>query len=512
MQNIVVIDYQSKIPVYKQVSGAIRQAILNGDLAPGDRVASTRELSDQLKLNRLTIVKAYNELINEGFIETTVGSGTYVSLRLSARSLNFQPEPTEADMTQGSVKLSAFADRLNSRVQDPGSLELSAALNYGAPRQDELPIERWQQLLARAARHMRDTGLTYASSPFGYRPLREAIAKYLHRARGANCAANQVIIFPEPEAGTDLICRLFLEAGDRVAVEEPGFPALRQTLAVQGLEPVGIPVDAHGLNVQQLYSSSAPIKMAYVTPSHHDPTGVVLTLPRRFELLRWANASGSIIIEDDYDSEYRYGEEHVTQSLQGLDRHGTVIYRYNFWRALFPLVKLGFLVVPQRFVPLFERARMLLGRDVSALEQQALAELIDGGHFERHVRRMRPIYARRRAVLIQALTIHFGRDLAVSPVSAGMHLMVRFLTRDNDATLLRAAEEAGFPMVSTRHHYLRNPVNGEFMIGFAHLTEEELRAATSRFAAAIQKTREVETVAAPAGQWQSIITSLPFSQ
>ncbi|MGH9548451.1 MAG: PLP-dependent aminotransferase family protein, partial [Terriglobales bacterium] len=417
-------------------------------------------------------------------------------LRLAAKTMSFHPQSdAQAQPAKAAppVKLSRYAERLCQFVSETLPPEMVPELNFGAPRLDELPLERWQQLMARAGRLLREDALTYTSDPFGYLPLREAIANYLRRARAANCTAEQIVIFAEPEAGTDLICRLFLEPGDTVAVEHPGFPGARRMLETQGIAMNPIQVDGQGLIVQQLYNCETPLKMAYVTPSHHDPTGVVLSLPRRFELLRWARANGAVIIEDDYDSEYRYGEEQA-QSLQGLDTDGLVFYRYNFWRVLYPLVKIGFLVIPRRFISVFQRAKQLLGRDMSLLEQHALADLLTDGHFERHIRRMRGTYARRRAALIQSLTIQFGRQVSISSVSAGMHVLVRFQTTDNDALIARCAHEAGFPLTSTSVNYTRDPVRGEFLIGFAHLTEDDLREATARFAAALAQAR-AETAA-----------------
>ena len=210
-----------------------------------------------------------------------------------------------------------------------------------------------------------------------------------------------------------------------------------------------------------------------------------LSLSRRFELLRWAQTNGAIILEDDYDSEYRYGEE-PAQALQGLDSDGNVIYRYNFWKALFPLVKLGFLVVPPNLVPLFKRARKVLDREMSLLEQHALAEFISGGHFERHIRRMRSVYSARRAALIQALTINFGRSLTISNISAGMHVLVKFHSQHSDELIMQCARQAKVPLASTQVNYVGEPTRGEFLAGFASIEQDEINDRTRLFAELLQ--------------------------
>jgi GntR family transcriptional regulator/MocR family aminotransferase len=379
------------------------------------------------------------------------------------------------------VELSSFGERLMSSAVEQAPPDVVSELNYGAPRLDELPLERWQFLLSRATRLAKAKLLHYTNDSMGFPPLREAIAKHLRRARCGNCSPDQVIVFSQPEADTDLLCRLLLDPGDCAAVENPGFPGARRTLEMHGANVIGIPVDSQGLIIEKLLACREPVRLLYLTPAHHDPTGVALSLSRRFELLNWAHSNNSVIIEDDYDSEYRYGEE-PAQAMQGLDAQGHVIYRYNFWKVLFPLVKLGFLVVPPNLVPLFKRARKVLDREMSLLEQHALAEFIEEGHFERHIRRMRHLYSARRAAVIQALTIHFGKSLTISKVSAGMHVLIHFHIHRSDDYILHCARQAGFPLASTRVNYMGQAVRGEFLVGFASIHEDDIRECTRQFA------------------------------
>ena len=500
MELIVPIDQSSPLPVYKQISAGIRQSILCQRLTCGDRLPSTRELAEQLGINRLTVVKSYSELHNEGYIETIVGAGTFVSRNVEgAASMSFQPPAADdgtAPEKSCQISPSAFGKRLINSSVDQALPDVVPELNYGAARIDELPLERWQLLLNRATRLAKAKLLNYTNDSFGFLPLREAIAAYLRRARCANCTADQIIVFSQPEADSDLVCRLFLDPGNNVAVENPGFPGVRRTLEMHGARLIPIPVDSQGMMVQTLFACEQPIKLVYVTPSHHDPSAVSLSLSRRFELLRWAQSKGAVILEDDYDSEYRYGEE-PAQALQGLDTGGNVIYRYNFWKVLFPLVKLGFLIVPLNLVPLFRRARKVLDREMSLLEQHALAELIDGGYYERHIRRMRNIYSARRAALIQALTINFGKSLAISNVSAGMHVLVKFRNHHSDDFILQCARQARLPLASTRVNYVGEPVRGEFLAGFASIHQEEINQCTRLFAELLQASDHSTDASAP---------------
>jgi len=352
-------------------------------------------------------------------------------------------------------------------------------LNFAAPMLDELPVNRWRELLQKSSKLQDPQLLSYVNDPFGFRPLRQAITEYLARSRFIDCQVDQVAVFTTTEGGTDLICRLLLERGDYVAVENPGSPAVRLTFEMHGALLRAICVDTEGLVVDELRGVSEPIKLVYVTPSHHDPTGVVMSKPRRHQLLEWARATNSFIIEDDFDSEYRYGDKPVP-AMKGLDDGDCVIYRYNFWRVLFPMARISLMVLPRRLTSAVWRARALTERDVPLIEQKALAELISQGHLERHIQRMKSVYGRRRAALVYALTKHLSKQIAISNVSAGMHVMVRFLDA-SDEQVLTSARHSGLPVVSTVDHYVGVPQYGQFMIAFAHLEENEFEPLVADF-------------------------------
>jgi GntR family transcriptional regulator/MocR family aminotransferase len=290
----------------------------------------------------------------------------------------------------------------------------------------------------------------------------------------------QVAIFSGTQSALDLLGRMLLNADDLVAIENPGFPGARRSLLTHNARVVPISVDRNGLMVDRLYQYEN-IKLVYVTPSHQAPLGIVMSLPRRMELLKWSERTGGLIIEDDLDSEYRYGEKPVP-ALQGLDDGDSVIYLSNFWKVLFPVVRIGFVVLPRRLVKPMHRAKSLIERDFPLLEQRALTHFINDGHLERHIRRSRAKYAKRRASLVQALTRLFRKHITISDVSSGMHMIVTFNADYDETIVLRCARSAGVPIVSTHTHYLTEPKAHEYMIGFAHAEETQITSAIERFA------------------------------
>ncbi|HEY9776370.1 MAG TPA: PLP-dependent aminotransferase family protein [Planktothrix sp.] len=485
MQFVLTLPESSNLPVYKQVSEALRQAILTGRLKPGDKLPSTRDLAESARVSRFTVIRSYEELASQGYIQTISGSGTFVNREIPKEFSEFAgygEDPQQHPFLANEVELSEYGRRCLSGEIEHAEVELFPELNYGGPTQDQLPLNRWREVVNRSARFQDQALLSYSSDPFGYAPLREAIAGYLIRSRSVRCIPDQIAIFCGAQAALDLVCRMLLRPGDNAIVENPGFPGARRSLLMNGADLVPVSVDQHGLNVERLYHLESNARLCYVTPSHHDPTGVVMSLPRRLELLRWAERSHAFIVEDDYDSEFRYGDKPVP-SLQGLDDHDQVIYLSTFWKVLFPVVRLAFLVVPKRLVEPFHRAKSLLDRDFPLLEQRALTDFINEGHLERHIRRTRAMYARRRAALVQALTKNFRKRVAISDVSAGMHLVVNFPQEVSHEHIMTAARNAQVPLVSSHGHYHQGEGKlGEYLVGFAHADEEQIHSAIERFA------------------------------
>ncbi|MBW4643470.1 MAG: PLP-dependent aminotransferase family protein [Goleter apudmare HA4340-LM2] len=482
MDFVITIDSQADLPLHRQVYEELRRAILSGRLAPGQKLPSTRRLAKSLSISRSTVTQSYEQLLSEGYLETTVGSGTFVCRRLPDDLLDTAPVESTPQQAGSSISLSAYGESLTERslfyLPEP---EAQISFSYGRPAFDQFPLNLWRQLLSRHCHADHDV-LDYASNSRGYQPLREAIAAYLARSRAVKCSAEQIIMIGGSQQGLDLITRLLIDRGEWVAVEEPGYLGGRRAFLAQGACLFPVSVDESGLLVSSLTTGITPnIKLIYVTPSHQFPTGALLSLPRRLELLTWAQKSGVMIIEDDYDSEYRYGERPIP-ALQGLDQSDSVIYVGTFSKVLFPSLRLGYLVLPHSLIDVFTRAKWLADRQSSLLEQYALTDFINEGHLERHTRRMRSLYDQRRQTLVQSLVSHFGDRVQILGENAGMHLMVKIHTALNDAEIVQRAAQVGVGINSAYPYYLKANPGGEFVLGYAELNEQRIQEGIDRLA------------------------------
>jgi len=487
MDFVINIDPTAALPLHRQVYAEIRQAILWGRLSPGEKLPSTRALAQLLGVSRATVTQSYEMLLSEGYLETIVGSGTFVCHQLPDELLNTTPIPAKSQLTNSAISLSAYGKSLSDRafLRVPEA-DVEISFSYGRPAFDQFPINLWCKLLSRHCNSQRNV-LDYTVDSMGYQPLREAIASYLSRSRAVNCHAEQIIIVGGSQQGIDLITRILIDRGDWVAVEEPGYISARRSFLAQGASLFPVSVDESGLIVSSLTTGIIPnIKLVYVTPSHQFPTGATLSLPRRLELLAWAQQSRVMIIEDDYDSEYRYGERPIP-ALQGLDQGNSVIYVGTFSKVLFPALRLGYLVLPQYLVSIFARAKWLADRQCSLLEQYALTDFITEGHLERHIRKMRSLYDKRRQTLVQSLLSHFGNKIEILGENAGMHVMVRFNTQLSDDEIVQRAELAGVSIGAAYPQYLKDSPGSEFILGYAELSEEKIHAGVSRLAQVISR-------------------------
>ncbi len=481
MDFALVLDSQGSTPYYQQIYEALRQAILAGRLNPRQRLPSTRALASSLGISRATVTQSYDQLLSEGYLQTAVGAGTYVCDQLPedlvcAPDLAVAPAPSPLP-----VSLSAYGRRLSDFADSPAP-EPAAPISfrYGRPALDQFPLEIWRQLLSRHCR--RGNWLDYATDPMGYWPLRDAIATYLSQARAVQCQPGHILITNGTQQALDLATRVLVSEGDAIALEEPSYLSARRVFASQGATLHPIPVDKFGLDVEALAQTSAPIRLVYVTPSHQFPTGAVLSLPRRLALLAWAQQTGSLIFEDDYDSEYRYAGRPIP-ALQGLGQGQSVLYVGTFSKVLFPSLRVGYMVLPPALVPVFRRAKWLSDRQVPGLEQVVLADFIAEGHLERHIRRMRSLYDRRRQALVAALTEHFGDCITILGENAGLHVMVRFHTTISDADLIAKAAQVSVGLISASPQYLGPSPGHEFIFSYTELDEEAIATGIERLAA-----------------------------
>ena len=416
------LERASSVPLYRQLYDALRDAILSGRLRPGSRLPSTRALADDLGASRNTVLAAFGQLLAEGYLEGRVGAGTTVARTLPETLLRARPEVEGTKQPGRRPRLSRRgAQLLGTRGGVANAAIAAQPFRPGLPGLDAFPFDLWTRLVARRWRRVPRQLLDYGD-PAGYAPLREAIAAYLGEARAVRCEASQVIVVTGAQQAVDLAARVLLDPGDTAWVEDPGYQGARGALIAAGIRLAPVPVDAEGLDVRRGARSAPGARLVYVTPSHQYPLGVTMSLNRRLALLEWASASGAWILEDDYDSEYRYAGRPLA-ALQGLDTAGRVIYAGTFSKVLFPALRLGYLVVPPELVDAFVAARALADRHSPSVTQAALADFIDGGHFARHVRRTRALYAERQAALVHAARRTLGGLLEVAPAEAGMHLM-----------------------------------------------------------------------------------------
>jgi GntR family transcriptional regulator / MocR family aminotransferase len=477
----------------QQIYYALRRAILAGQLAPGARLPATRTLAHELSVSRNTVLLAYDHLLAEGYTVGQTGSGTYVAAVLP--DVTFSPSDADTDAVRvrkgTTLRLSTYGRRVAQHTSFPPPNVLHDAppvrydFRYGLPDVAAFPHETWRRLLARRARTVSVSALHYGPAE-GYAPLREAIAAYVRRFRAVVCDPAQIIVVNGSQQALDLAARVLLDAGDTVLIEEPHYQGARQVFLAAGAQLVPVPVDAEGLVTTALPDARAGARLAYVTPSHQFPTGAVMSLMRRLALLQWAETADAYVLEDDYDSEFRYAGRPV-EAVQGLDRSGRVIYMGTFSKVLFPALRLGYLVLPPPLVPLFTAAKWLTDRHTSTLEQAVLTDFMHEGHFERHLRRSRTRKAAHRAALLDALSTHLGPRVDVSGANAGVHLLIwlRDVAPHQLGVFIDEASQAGLGLYPITPYYLTPPSRAGLLLGYAAMTEEDIRAGVQCLAAVL---------------------------
>lgn len=368
--------------------------------------------------------------------------------------------------------------------QVPSAPGKPPAFRAGVPALDLFPYQVWAQLVTRRVRHSLQ-GASDNQDPAGYRPLREAIAAHIGVTRGVRCTADQVIVVSGTQAALDLAARILLDSGDSAWIEDPGYPGARGALAGAGAQLVPIPVKADGLDVGAGRARCPEARLAYVTPSHQFPLGVTMSVAQRLALLEWANEAGAWILEDDYDSEYRFSGRPL-EALQGLDSTGHVLYLGTFSKVLFPALRLGYLVVPPDLTEVFVAVRLFVERHVPILEQMALADFIAEGHFMRHIRRMHTVYAQRRAALLAAVASEPGELLAVHAPEAGMHLVGWLPPGVDDVVVAQQAAKYGVEVIPVSVFCQESVPRGGLVLGYAAVNEQEIRDGVHRLAQAIR--------------------------
>lgn len=476
MRTAMVLDRASSAPLHRQIYDQWRQGILTGRFRRAERVPSTRELCTALDVSRSTVTQAYDQLLAEGYLETSQGAGTFVCRELPDELL--QPGRTHAPKPAKTppIRLSRYGAGLEEDFSYPRVPPGFIRFTQWRPDLTLFPLPIWRKLVMRRLRSAVGELFDYADQSAGYEPLRNEIAAYVSRSRAVRCTPEQVLIVNGSAQGIDLCARLLLEAGDEVAVENPGYHGAHRIFVGYGARMRPARIDENGIVIGDLGKKA---RLVYVTPSHQFPTGVAMSLTRRLELIEWSRCNNAVIIEDDYDSEYRYSGPPLP-SLQGLATGVAVIYIGTFSKVMFPSLRIGYVIAPESLVERLRRAKWLADRHTPVPEQAALADFIAEGHLERHIRRMRRIYGERRGALVESLDRHFGDGVQIHGDAAGMHVLVRF----KDQRIAERAEEAKVQLIGSGAYYLTEPPGGEFVLGFSSIGERSIREGIRRLAAA----------------------------
>ena len=459
----ITLDAAEKDPLFLQIATRVRSAITSGQLRPGARLPSSRALAEKLAIARGTVDAAYAQLAGEGAIETRRSAGTVVSGTAGQRIEILEQPPLRFQAAQG--------------AGDAGPLPFQ----IGLPALDAFPQKLWTNLTVRTARASQPGPI---ADPAGVLELRQAIVAYVGAARGVRCEPEQVIITAGYQGALALVRNILVRPGDPVWMEDPGHPMTRMALENSGARVVPVRVDSEGMRVSAGMTSAPKARLAVVTPTHQYPTGVALSLPRRLALLAWAADAGSWIVEDDYDSEFRYAGRPLP-SLKSVDNVDRVLYVGSLSKLLCPTLRLGYIVIPSGLLGAFKRAARLITNGLPMLEQRVLAAFMRDGHFARHVRRMRLLYADRLRCLTNALQTAFGDRIELPATQGGLHLLARFPTLQDDVTLAKNAAKSGFSPTALSSLTVAHSCGQGLLLGFANIPTDDADGLAARLAAAI---------------------------
>jgi len=455
-------------PLYRQLTDWFRQAILDGRLRAGQRVPSTRGLAKELGISRIPVLSAYEQLLAEGYLESTVGAGTRIARSLPGAAVS----PARAAAT-GSVRRRVAKRVEATRLPAPMWLKNDGAFRVGLPALEHFPAKVWTRLITRHARNTSREAMVYGEA-LGQAALREAIAAYLGTFRGVRCEASQILVTTGSQQGLQCAAQALTDPGDKVWLEEPGYPGARQAFALAGAKLVPVRVDAEGLDVAFGIRRAPDARLAYITPSHQFPLGSTMSATRRMALLDWAGRSGAWIVEDDYDSEYRFGGRPLS-ALQGSDPSGRVIYVGSFSKVMFPALRLGYVVVPRDLLPAFTLIRDATDTFTATLQQGAMADFIREGHFARHLRRTRQVYRERYTALVQAIEQELPGKLELVGTDTGMHLTAFLPAGVDDVEFTRRAAAAGVSVRPLSICYLKPPQRGGVILGYGGATVQQIQ-------------------------------------
>jgi len=480
--------------LHLQVYRALRSAILQGRLAAGTRLPGSRVLAEDLRVSRMTILTAYDQLKAEGFVEAHGGGGTRVSTSMRAwqTATEHAPDRPITSSSTSAARLSSLGAKMLAAFGESSPQHLlrrSVPFALGVPALDAFPVETWARLTTRRWRTTPRAMLSPDDGP-GFAPLRDAIAEYVVNARAVRCTRDRIVITAGAQQAIDLIARLLLNPGDEVWVEEYGYRPARAAFAGVGAIPVQISMDDEGLDVEQGQHRAPGARLAFVTPACGAPFGVRMSLRRRLALLDWAHQTGAWIVEDDYNGELSY-EGRPLAALQGMEHPGAerVIYLRTFTKTLFPALRLGYAVLPLEFVEPFVRARVIADRHSPIAEQAVLADFMTEGHFARHVRNMRELYASRQRVFLRLAAAEVGELLQFSSAPAGLRLVGRLQPGMSDQHIAMEAAGRGIIVDTLSAHAAGSPAAQGLVFGYVPFGPDETRRALAELAEVIRSVR-----------------------
>lgn len=481
---VVAVDRRLTAPLHRQIYDGFRAAILRRQLEPGQRVPSSRELASELRVSRIPVLNAYAQLTAEGYLESRAGAGTFVSTALPERLTSCERPATTAAPSRSGPRPVGSRSALFPRFESAGRQRGWGAFGLHQPAFDHFPFQAWARLVMRHCRNPR-ASVIHHIDPLGSERFREEVCHYLRTARSVRCDPSQVMVVSGSQQALDISVRVLFDPDDAVWFEEPGYWLARNVFAGAGCRLIPVPVDSDGLDVAEGVKRSNTARAAYVTPSHQFPLGSTMTASRRLQLLDWAQSTGAWIIEDDYDSEYRF-ESMPIASLQGLDQDSRVIYIGTFSKVMFPSLRLGYVVIPPDLVDRFAAVRFAMDIFPPYLAQEVLADFMHEGHFARHIRKMRRLYGERRTALVESLRREFGNLLEVHGAEAGMHLVVTLPKGLSDLELAANAARDELWLWPLSMTYATKPPGQGFILGFGSTPAAAMPRAVRRLRALLE--------------------------
>ncbi|MBL9217528.1 MAG: PLP-dependent aminotransferase family protein [Opitutaceae bacterium] len=477
----------AKTTIFRWLYDELRRAILDRRLRAGEKLPSTRGLAKQYQVARGTVVAVFEQLAAEGYIEPRRGSGATVKRTLPEKYSEVSSPLMRGTVRPSAAFLSPRGLRFVRATLPVSQTPVRSAFQTDQPALDLFPTALWGRIASRCLRGAQRS-LLASGQALGYLPLREALADYLRSVRGIKCSHEAIVITSGTQHSLDLISRLILDQGDCVWMEDPGYPRAASLFRALGAKVVALPVDSEGLDCAAGRGRARRARLAYVTPAHQFPLGVTMSISRRLELLRWAQSGNSWIFEDDYDGEFRFASRPLA-ALQSLDESGCVIYASSFSKMMFPTLRLGYMVVPQRLIEPIAAARSLIDLFPPVLDQAVMCEFITEGHFGRHLRRMREIYARRLEVLQSAASVKLDGLLQLTSTRAGLQAIgwLHRSIRAEDAEL--AASARGINVVPLSRFAIERPTRNGLMLGFAMADERILRQGVEELARVLRSLK-----------------------